>query len=144
MSHFVEVKTVYKDQAELISALESAFGAGTVEIHPEGAALYGYHGDNRADLNPRSPDYAPPCHVIIKQWYIGTASNDIGYRRSADGTFTAYVSSFDKRFAAQKLALIPQAYAVNVAVKQAKAKGWQVQQTRVDGNVKLTLSKWGT
>lgn len=141
MSHFVEIRTVFKDQACLIQALREAYGAHAVEVVPEGAALYGYRGDNRAVLNASNPNYAPPCHVIVRRQHIGGSSNDIGYKRNKDGSYTGYVSEFDSSGYAAKR--VEQSYAKAVTVKQAKASGWAVtEEKQKDGTVKLQLSKW--
>lgn len=144
ISHFTEVRTVYKDQKALVEALEHAFGKGTVEVNAEGAPLFGYQGDNRALLPVGNANHAPPCTVIVRRRHVGGASNDIGYRRGEDGVFRAYVSDYDTGAARTRLDKIPQRYAVAAARSAARAQGWNVVEVpQKNGTVKLQLEKWG-
>ena len=144
MSHFTEVKTVFKDQQALVAALETCFGKGNVEVALEGAALFGYHGDDRSKLEASNPNYAPSCNVIVRRAVLGSSSNDIGYRRGADGMFRAYVSDFDRTAQREKLAALNQRYATVAATNAARKQGYTVKEEAAkDGTVRLTLSKWG-
>lgn len=145
MSHYVAVKTVFKDQAALVQALEDVFGQGKVEISTDGAALFGYQGDNRSLLPASNGHYAPPCHVIVRQQNTGVgASNDLGWCRQADGTFRSYISAYDNGALRNSLPQLAQRYARAVAVKQAKLSGYTVTEEKAkDGTIKLSLSKWG-
>jgi hypothetical protein len=131
MSHFSEVEVSYdqKNEADFIAALEKHFGQGTVEVHENGGDLIGWHGDNRAKMNPNSADYAPPCHLIIRRKNISTASNDIGYVRAENGKYTAYVSDYDKGvFHQANQGLVKQEYGLRVAEKALKKQGWNAKR----------------
>ena len=142
MSHFVEVKTEYKDQKCLALALKEIFG--NVEVCEQPKALIGWHGDDRSKLVSDNPNYAPACHLIVRRKFIGSASNDIGFRHSGDGKWSAYISAFDKTDNSVRIGQIAQQYAKQVTIKTAKIKGYSVQEEKLkDGQVKLTLSKWG-
>lgn len=146
MSHFTEMKVDYlqKNEAQLVAALEECFGEGTVEVHENGAALYGYHGDNRANLKSSNPNYAPPCHIIIRRSNVGTSSNDVGYRRTEDGKYQAYISDFDQggHFNKTKQEKVTQSYTVGVTTKQMKLQGYTVKKTSEKGAIKLLVSKY--
>jgi hypothetical protein len=147
MSHFSEIKVDFsqKYEKELVAALEEKFGKGHVEIHPEGAALFGFQGDNRAHANQNSPDYAPPCHIIIRRKHVGASANDVGYRRTEDGKYVAYISDYDKgsTFQPKKQNEVAQSYAEKVSTKQLKAKGYTVKrQVQKDGTIKLIATRY--
>lgn len=88
MSAFVEAQTNIVDEADLLDALdEMGFKPEAIEQHAEAQPLYGYRGDRRSDT----------ANVIIRRNHIGRLSNDIGWRRENDGTYTAVVSKFDSK-----------------------------------------------
>lgn len=147
MSHFTEIKVNFlqKNEKALIAALEQKFGEGTVEVHENGAALYGYTGDNRANLSSSNPNYAPPCHLIIRRKNVGSASNDIGYRRLEDWTYAAYISDYDKgsHFTAAGQKNVLQEYTANVAQAQLKKQGYTLKKTKdKNGLIKLEAVKY--
>lgn len=147
MSHFSSVECSYLQENEehLIAALEEQFGKGNVEVHEKGAALYGYQGDNRAELKTSDANYAPPCHIIIRRKNVGSASNDVGFRRTSDGKYAAYISDYDKgsTFSKAKQNLVTQNYATGVTEKQLKKKGYTVKKEKQkDGTIKLYGSKY--
>ena len=147
MSHFVEMKVNFKQKNEkdLVASLENLFGAGTVEVHEDGAPLYGYQGDDRSKHPTGSADYAPKCHVIIRRKNVGGASNDVGYRRTEDGQYVAYISDYDKgsNYSPVKQNKVAVDYAETVASRQLKKQGYIVKRTvNEKGQIKLTASKW--
>lgn len=147
MSHFSEMKVDHSQtyESELIAALESVFGKGSVEVHEDGAALYGYTGDNRSEKSAKSKDYAPPCHLIIRRGTVGPGANDVGYRRTEEGGYVAYVSDYDKdhTFTSTKRDKVMQDYASRVSEKQLKKQGYSVKRTVTsDGVIKLTATKY--
>ena len=142
MSHFAEIKVDYqqKYEGDLIAALEEQFGPKSVEVHQEGSPLFGYQGDNRATKSKNSEDYAPPCHLVIRRKNVGSASNDVGYRRTEDGKYSAYISDFDSgaNFGPQKQGLVAQEYGLRVSERQLKLKGYRVQRNELpNGAVQL-------
>jgi hypothetical protein len=147
MSHFTEMKVEFRQQNEsaFIKALELQFGEGNVEVHSEPVGLHGYHGDDRSQKSLRSPDYAPPCEIVIRRRNIGMASNDIGYRRNEEGGYTAYVSEHDKSntFTSEKRNSVFQEYTLLVAQKQLRDKNWSnFRRVKLDdGSVQLIASK---
>ena len=147
MSHFTELAVEYsqKCEAQLVAALEETFGKGNVEVHEDGAALMGYHGDNRAKLATSNPNYAPPCHIIIRRKHVGSASNDVGYRRTEDGKYVVYISDYDKgsNFNKAKQNKVTQDYTVGVTEKQMKAQGYVVKRAVGEkGAIKLIASRY--
>ena len=84
MSKFAEQTTEFKDAALLVKALEE-MGYATVEVHKDGANLFGYHGDMRDEK----------ANIIVRRKFIGYASNDIGFRLTENGSYAAIISEFD-------------------------------------------------
>ena len=60
-------------------------GYKEVEVHEEAQQLVGYHGDLRAQK----------ANIIVRRKFIGHAANDLGFVKSADGTYSAIISDFD-------------------------------------------------
>lgn len=146
MSHFTEMSVNFdqKNEKDLIAALEEQFGEGSVEVHEEGAGLYGYGGDLRSKKATTSADYAPECHIIIRRKHVGSASNDVGYRRLENGKYAVYISDYDKgsNFSKAKQDQVAQNYGVNVAEKNLKKQGWIVKKSvEKNGVIRLTAEE---
>jgi hypothetical protein len=142
MSHFAEIEVDFdqEHEAELIAALEEQFGKGHVEVHEKGAGLYGYGGDLRSEASPKSANYAPPCELVIRRQHVGGASNDVGYKRTENGKYKAFISDYDQggNFSTAKQNAVAQNYGVSVAMRTLKADGWKVHTVKQDdGSVKV-------
>lgn len=114
MSAYGEYETTLCEQRFLVEGL---FAMGyTVEVHPEGAPLIGYHGDERPER----------AHVIIRRVQLDSASNDIGFVRGAGGRFRAILSEYDRSigYDAQWLGKVHQHYKEKQTLAVAKAKGY--------------------
>lgn len=143
MSHYCEMEVDFDvdHEEELVAALEKQFGKGTVEVHKEPQPLFGWYGDDRSKVEAKSSDYAPPCDIIIRRKYVGSSANDIGFKRTREGHFRAFVSKYDNgaTFTAQKQGLVAQEYGALVAEKTLKREGWKTFRTALpDGSVKVT------
>ena len=84
MSAYGEFTTVMSEERYLVEGL-TAMGY-RVEVHADGAALVGYHGDERRET----------AHVIIRRAQLDSASNDIGFARGRDGRYQAILSEYDR------------------------------------------------
>lgn len=84
MSAYTERQTQVND-AEILKECLKEKGYKEIEHHPTPQNLVGYHGDKRSDT----------AEIIIRRKHIGSASNDIGFKKQPDGTFKAIISSFD-------------------------------------------------
>lgn len=105
MSAFKAIESSMTKENILVKALEhiKPEWAGKMEVSPAGDIhLKGYQGDDRAKAKPTDHNYAPPCVIRIPKAYVGSASNDIGFARSADGTLSIYVSDYDQGKYGQK------------------------------------------
>ncbi len=75
---------IFTNKALLLAALAD-LGYTDVE-QGEGLSLYGYQGDERAER----------AGIIVRRRFIGPASNDLGFARTADG-YTPLISEYDQR-----------------------------------------------
>lgn len=134
MSHYSEVEIEIRDRAALLAALgRLGFTGDKVEVHETPKNLYGYEGGRRAQT----------AHIIIRRQNVGTASNDLGFVRGADGNYKAIISEFDGRhgYGATWTGKLKQAYGVEKARAEAKKRGYRIkEETLPGGRVRLTLS----
>jgi hypothetical protein len=118
MSKYGEFSTVMRDPKILCSALtEMGF---VIESHKEPQSLYGYHGDERPEK----------AHIIIRRADTGIrSSNDIGFIREADGTYSAIISEYDRdvKFNDSWLGKLKQEYTLSRQMVMARNKGYVYQ-----------------
>ncbi len=134
MSHFTCIKTQIKDRDALIKALTDV-GFKNIEVHETAQHLYGYQGDVREQT----------AEVIIRRQYIGTASNDIGFKRQANGQFEAIISEYDcHRYSQQWLNGLTQRYGYHALMATAPAQGFTVEEeeTLEDGTIRVVVARW--
>ena len=114
MSAYGEFTTVMSEERYLVEGLR-AMGY-RVEVHAEGAALVGYHGDERRET----------AHVIIRRAQLDSASNDIGFVRGKDGRYQAILSEYDWSigYGNQWLGKVQQHYKESQTLAVAKSKGY--------------------
>ncbi|PSF30081.1 hypothetical protein C7H19_24050 [Aphanothece hegewaldii CCALA 016] len=130
MSHFTKVKTEFKDQNALITAIKNLKG-WQVEVHETEQHLYGYRGDRRQQV----------AHLIVRREQINPASNDLGFHRSEDGIYNAIISEWDaanplKGFIKE----LTKEYSVVCTENFARSRGMTVERTRhQDGRLQLRL-----
>ena len=133
MSHFTRLKTRLTDRPALVQALADV-GYRLVETHDTPQTLYGYRGDKRAEQ----------AEVIIRRKHVGPASNDLGFRRTAAGSFEAIISAFDRRQHSQAwLDRLTQRYAYHVARAKLQEQGFDLvsEETARDGRIHLVLRR---
>ena len=131
MSHFIVLRTQITDAELLVKALVE-LGFTQVEVHQTAQHLYGYRGDVRPQT----------AEVIIRRTFVGPASNDIGFKRQADGTFDAIISDYDRvRYSQQWLNRLTQRYAYHVARAKLEEQGFALvtEETQQDGQIHLVL-----
>ncbi len=133
MSHYVECRTEFRDPQALIAALvECGFQESQVEAHEEAVPLYGYQGDVR----PQN------AHIVVRRRHVGTAANDVGWERQADGTYRGWISEYDgrHRFNEQMQNRIKQEYAYQVIARQQRTRGRTVTRERLpSGEIEVTI-----
>lgn len=141
MSAYVEVETVFKDLESLLEALKAVdnrtgmkWTDKDIEVHETPQPLYGYKGDRRKDS----------AEVIIRRGRVGQSSNDIGFKKNADGTYGAIISEFDSGYySAEWRQKVNVQYGVANVTKAAKKQGYRMkQEVQADGSVKMKLTRW--
>jgi hypothetical protein len=131
VSHFLDVQTTFRDQACLLEALSHTWSVDKIEVHEEPKHLTGYEGDTRPEK----------AHIIIRRQHIGCASNDIGFVKNEDGSYSAIISEYDRhKYNDQWLGTLKQQYAVAKIKKEYKKKGLVVrEEQKPNGRVRLRV-----
>src|ERR1022692_4804250 len=96
-----------------------------VEVHAEGAALVGYHGDERRET----------AHVIIRRAQLDSASNDIGFVRGKDGRYQAILSEYERSIGYGVEGLTAMGYRVEVHADGAALVGYHGDERRETAHV---------
>lgn len=114
MSKYEELVTRVTEECHLVGALRDL--GYEPEVHPTGAALVGYQGDERAER----------AHVIVRRRQLDSASNDIGFARDASGVYRAVISAYDRGigFDDRWLGRVAQSYKERQTMAVARAKGY--------------------
>ena len=132
MSAYTTLETQLMSAHHIVAALDDlGFRA---ELHQSPQPLVGFEGQLRAQR----------AEVIVRRESIGSLSNDLGFARNPDGTYTAIISDFDRaRFDAAWLMKLTQRYAYHVAREQLEEKGFSLVEEQVDerDTVRLTLRR---
>jgi len=132
MSKYLKIEIKFKDETTFREALRDVCKARGIQFeqgqHPY---LYGYLGDRR----PETAEY------VIRRQHIGTSANDLGFARQADGSLGVVISDFDSRnTGAEIVAQVKQRYARLQVEKQARARGFRVEEVKeAGGTVRLRL-----
>ena len=122
MSQFCEVETEYNDPECIIEALKEL--GYEPEVHDVAVPLHGYKGDKRKQT----------AEIVIPRKQMGSASNDLGFQRQADGKYKLIISEYDirqKRFDEKKM---KQEYAAKKIYKTARTRGFRVVSERREKN----------
>jgi hypothetical protein len=121
VSAYGEFETTVREQGFLVEALADM--GYTAEVHPDGAALFGYRGDERPER----------AHVIIRRAQLDSASNDVGFARGADGRFRAILSEYDRGIGYDEkwLGKVHQHYKERQTMAVARAKGYVFRSKEV-------------
>lgn len=133
MSLYCNIATQFRNPEALVLALMET-GVWTreqIEVHEQAKNLFGYRGDMRSEK----------AEIIIRRKNVGGSSNDIGFSRNEDGTFTAIISEFDKtKYSQSWTDKLKQNYAYQAIRLQQEAKGRQVSRTRSpDGKQRVEI-----
>lgn len=127
MSAYAETKTSFKEKSLLVKALQE-LGFEPL-VSEEAQRLEGYRGDKREDT----------AEVIIPRRQVGRMSNDIGFKRQADGTFKAIISDYDSsRYDEKWLNRVKVGYTTAGTMLQAQKMGLRlVGKEKKNGKVQL-------
>ena len=124
MSRYNRQKSTYNDRDCLVAALNEQ-GYTEVEAHDEAVNLIGYHGDVRPEK----------ANVIVRRRYIGSAANDLGFVKEADGMYSAIVSDYDShKHGAEWMKGLKRAYTEKRTIKHAAKNGLKYLGKKVVNN----------
>lgn len=130
MSHYTRLDTRIVSVEHLIAALAD-MGFEHVEHYQEAQALYGYQGDAREDR----------AEVIIRRAFIGELSNDIGFRRTPEGTFEAIISDYDRdQYDRGWLGRLTQRYAYRVARDVLRTQDFDLVEESMDQDRRIHMT----
>ena len=119
---------VFKNRPLLLAAL-SDLDYGEVE-EGEALPLYGYRGDRRPET----------AEIVIRRRYVGSLSNDIGFRRTHRG-YLPLVSEYDQRtlHRGQLLTKLRTAYNERVVEEVTRRLHGKAQRTIEGSLVKIRV-----
>ncbi|MGI8424153.1 MAG: DUF1257 domain-containing protein [Chloroflexota bacterium] len=129
MSKYLEFSDAcLKDRRLLLAAL-TALGYADVE-EGEALALNGYQGDVRPET----------AEIVIRRRHIGSASNDLGFKRTAAG-YVPLVSEFDQHtlHAGQFLVKLRTAYSEQVVEEVRRRLRGTARRTVGENVVKIRV-----
>ena len=134
MSEYHALKTEYKDRDELVAAL-GEMGYNEVEVHENPQQLIDYRGNKTTYLD-KTGDKA---HIIVRRKFVGGAANDLGFKKSEDGSYSAIVSEYDSgKHNTGWFNKLRGHYTEKVTIKAAAKQGFKYLGKKVVGNkVKL-------
>lgn len=134
MSHFATIKTQFTEDKALLKAL-SDLGLCNVEHHERPQSLFGYQGDIRPEA----------AEIVIRRKFVGTLSNDIGFKRGTDGAFAAIISEYDSnKYSQVWLQRLLQRYAYHATVqKLVEEQGFSLveEEQQETGAIHLVLRR---
>ena len=136
MPQYLNIQTQIVSADHLVRALRD-LGLYDVAFYETAQPLEGWGGDL-----PRNA-----AQIIIRKKYLGTASNDIGFKQGPDGRFVAIISDYDKRrFDVAWLNRLTQRYAYHVALEMLKEKDFNLieESEKDDQTIHLTLRRMAT
>jgi hypothetical protein len=105
MSHFSSVKSQIKDLECLLEALKDL--GYKPQVYEDPTRLRGYRNDLREQR----------AHVVVPKEQISRLSNDLGFYREADGTYSMVISDYDQ---AGPLKTFKEQIHVNYATKKVE------------------------
>jgi len=144
MSHYTKMEVNYqqKYETELLLAIEEVLGAKP-EVHDKPVELLNYFGE-KTSTKTAEADRADKCHIVLRRGngvLKDRPTNDVGWKRTEEGGYEAFLD--DKGVTAAEAGKVSQMYAVAVAEKQTKLKGYSVsKKTLSDGRIQLTAVKY--
>jgi hypothetical protein len=131
MSAYSKNKTIYKDRDCLVAALgELGYSKEMIELY-EGA------GNQLIDYCGRPTHYldktGDKANIIVRRKNVGPSANDLGFKKEADGTYSAIVSAFDTgKHNAKWMTDLKKAYTRKVTPKESKRLGLKPYKTGID------------
>jgi hypothetical protein len=136
MSSYASLQTTFNDRDCLVEALvEMGYSREHIEVHDTAQGLYGYHGDLRQQK----------ANVIVRRQHVGGASNDIGWEKQSDGTYTQHISDYDShKHNAKWLTGLKASYTQKRFEKEAQRQGLKfISREKINGKTIVKYLKVG-
>ena len=134
MSKYSTNSTQFKESGLLVAALiEMGFTVDQIEVNQTAQQLFDYHGRATKYLD-QTGDKA---EIIIRRQHVGSAANDIGFRRNENGRFEAIISAFDSgsnRYNSEWLGKLTGAYARQGVIAKMLKQGYRYAGPKKVGN----------
>jgi len=136
MSEYLLVETEM-DEGEAIKAALKEMGY-VFEEHKEAQNLYGFRGDKRKQK----------AHIIVRRQHVGSAANDVGFVKDADGKYELIISQFDRGTGQKQgqdfMKNIKQIYGKHSVLIKSKRLGLTFRNQKTDGGkIKIKCSYMG-
>jgi hypothetical protein len=132
MSKYTVVETSFKDAECLVQALHE-LGYTDATFHEKALHLTGYQGDTRTQT----------AEVIVRRSVkggLGESSNDLGFKRNAEGNYEALISDYDRGFLGSNFVpRLQDAYAEINTKKTALIQGLRFVQRTVNEQGEIAL-----
>lgn len=141
MSEYHSVKTAFKDPEALVESLkEVRVGVDNieVEVHDTAQPLLDFRGHQTKYLM-QDGDRA---NIIVRRKYVKGMSNDLGFYRNEDGSYTALISEYDSGVGCtpEWMISLKKVYGEKVLLKTAKKMGLKYLGTEIKNGKKQI--KW--
>jgi|SRR6185437_466865 len=137
MSAYSTNQTQFRELPLLLKALEEmGFDASKVEVHETAQPLIDFQG-HRTHYVDATGDKA---EIIIRRKYVGGMANDIGFRKTASGTYEAIISAYDSsRYSQAWLGKLSAAYARHGLIVKMASKGFKYAGNGVKQGTKTQM-----
>ena len=131
ISEYTIVNVEYTDPDCIKSALKEL--KYEFEEHEEASHLYGYSGDKRKEK----------ANIIIRKKNVGSAANDVGFRKKANGQYELIISEYDrsgnKNQSVNFMEKMIQLYAKHISLKKIKKLGKTPFSIKVDDKNRVVI-----
>lgn len=130
ISEYTIIQVEYSDP-ECIKAALKELGYVFEDHKTKEQNLQGYTGDTRTQT----------ANIIVRRIHVGSAANDIGFKRKSNGKYELIISEYDRhgKTGTNFMHKMKQLYAKHKTLKQLKKMGKTVTsiKTTADGKIKI-------
>jgi hypothetical protein len=131
MSEYRKSQTNFTDRDCLVESLVAmGYAREHIEVHdiPQQLIDFQGHPTRYTDAN------GDKAEVIVRRKYVGGAANDLGFKKEADGKFSAVISQYDSgKHNAKWLGGLKTSYSEKNLIKTAKKQGFKYLGKKVVG-----------
>jgi len=132
MSEYITVEIELENEKTIKEVLKEL--GYPFEEHKIARHLIGWRGDKRTQV----------ANIIIRKRHVGSAANDIGFRKKINGKYELIISEFDKSQPQGGIFMkkFKQLYVQKETRKYLKRKGYRLKKQKVeqDGTIELRFA----